>query len=66
MADIKGFSFYKSYYDCLEDLDKKDKYEVLEAILDYVFKNKKPKFKGIKKTIILLKEKHEVKSLSCV
>lgn len=56
MADIKGFSFYKSYYDCLEDLDKKDKYEILEAMLDYVFKNKKPKFKGIKKTIWTLIE----------
>ncbi len=56
MADIKGFSFYKSYYDCLEDLEKKDKYEILEAMLDYVFKNKKPKFKGIKKTIWTLIE----------
>lgn len=56
MADIKGFSFYKSYYDCLEDLDKKDKYEILEGMLDYVFKNKKPKFKGIKKTIWTLIE----------
>lgn len=51
MGEIKGFSFYKSYYDCLQDLDKKDQYEMLDAMLDYVFRNKKPKLKGIKKTI---------------
>ena len=51
MGEIKGFSFYKSYYDCLQDLDKKDQYEMLDAMLDYVFKHKKPKLKGIKKTI---------------
>lgn len=56
MTEIKGFSFYKSYYECLEDLEKKDKYEVIEAMLDYVFKNKKPKFNGIKKTIWTLIE----------
>ena len=42
--------------DCLDsllcqDLDKKDQYEMLDAMLDYVFRNKKPKLKGIKKTI---------------
>ena len=51
MGEIKGFSFYKSYYDCLQDLEKKDQYEMLDAMLDYVFKSKKPKLKGIKKTI---------------
>ena len=51
MGEIKGFTFYKSYYDCLQDLDKKDQYEMLDAMLDYVFRNKKPKLKGIKKTI---------------
>lgn len=56
MASIKGFSFYKSYYDCLEDLNKEDRNEILNAILDYVFKDKKPKFKGIKKTIWTLIE----------
>lgn len=56
MADIKAFSFYKSYFDCLEDLEDKDRNEVLNAILNYVFKDKKPKFKGIKKTIWTLIE----------
>lgn len=56
MANIKAFSFYKSYYDCLEDLEKDDKYEIIEAILKYVFEDKKPKLKGIKKTIWTLIE----------
>ena len=56
MANIKAFSFYKSYYDCLEDLEKDDKYEIIEAILKYVFEDKKPKFNGIKKTIWTLIE----------
>ena len=56
MASIKAFSFYKSYYDCLEDLEKNDKYEIIEAMLKYVFEDKKPKFKGIKKTIWTLIE----------
>lgn len=56
MGIIKGFSFYKSYYDCLEDLNQEDRNEMLNAILDYVFKDKKPKFKGIKKTIWTLIE----------
>lgn len=51
MGEIKGFSFYKSYYDCFEDLEKNDRHEMIDAMLDYVFKNKKPKLKGIKKTI---------------
>ena len=56
MSNIKAFSFYKSYFDCLEDLEEKDRNEVLNAILNYVFKDKKPKFKGIKKTIWTLIE----------
>ena len=56
MSEIKGFSFYKSYFDCLEDLDEKDRNEILNAMLNYVFKNKKPKLKGIKKTIWTLIE----------
>lgn len=51
MGEIKGFSFYKSYYDCFEDLNKEDRHEMIDAMLDYVFKSKKPKLKGIKKTI---------------
>ena len=56
MTNVKGFSFYKSYYDCLEDLEQNDKNEIVNAMLDYVFKDKKPRFKGIKKTIWTLIE----------
>ena len=37
MVDIKGFSFYRSYYDCLIELEEKDRNELLNAILEYVF-----------------------------
>ena len=56
MVDIKGFSFYRSYYDCLIELEEKDRNELLNAILKYVFEDKKPKFSGIKKTIWVLIE----------
>lgn len=56
MAEIKGFSFYRSYYECLQDLEKNDRIEIINAMLEYVFDNKKPKFKGVKKTIWTLIE----------
>ena len=56
MSVVKGFTFFKSYYECLEDLETEDKNEVLNAILDYVFKDKKPRFKGTKKAIWTLIE----------
>lgn len=56
MADIKKFSFFKSYYESLKDLEKDDRNEIVNAILEYVFDDKKPKFRGIKKTIWTLIE----------
>jgi hypothetical protein len=56
MAEIKGFSFYRSYYECLKDLDKETQNELLQAMLKFVFENKKPKFSGLKKTIWTLLE----------
>lgn len=56
MANIKKFSFFKSYYESLKDLEKDDKNEIINAILEYVFEDKKPKFRGIKKTIWTLIE----------
>lgn len=56
MAEIKSFTFFKSYYDCLEDLKKEDRFELLIAMIDYVFYDKKPNFRGIKKTIWTLIE----------
>lgn len=56
MANIKKFSFFKSYYESLKDLEKDDRNEIINAILEYVFDDKKPKFRGIKKTIWTLME----------
>ena len=56
MANIKKFSFFKSYYESLKDLEKDDKNDIINAILEYVFEDKKPKFRGIKKTIWTLIE----------
>ena len=54
MNDINGFTFYKSYYECLCDLNQKDKEQILYAILEYVFEDKEPKFTGFKNTIWVL------------
>lgn len=62
MANIKCFSFFKSYYESIKDLEKNDKNDIINAILEYVFEDKKPKFKGIKKTIWVLIEPNLNKS----
>ena len=51
MNNIKGFTFYKSYYESLKDLKEKDKKDIINAMLDYVFEDKIPKFSGIKKIV---------------
>ena len=58
MNNLKGFTFFKSYYECLQDLDEKTQNEILKSILEYMFEDKKPKLKGIKKTIWTLIEPH--------
>ena len=42
MNEIKSFTFYKNYYELLDNLPTKDKRKMLEIIVDYVFKNKEP------------------------
>jgi hypothetical protein len=54
--EIKGFTFYKSYYKSLKNLKEKDKKDIINAMLEYVFEDKKPNFKGIKFTIWTLIE----------
>ena len=56
MNKIKGFTFYKSYYESLKNLKEKDKKDIINAMLEYVFEDKKPNFKGIKFTIWTLIE----------
>lgn len=47
MNEIKSFTFYKNYYDLLDNLPQKNKRKMLEIIVDYMFKNKEPD--GLKK-----------------
>ena len=54
MNSINGFTFYKSYYECLTGLEQKDKEQILYAILEYVFEDKEPTFDDFKKTIWIL------------
>lgn len=60
--DIKAFSFYKSYYEALKEMPEKDKKDVIFAMINYVFENKKPKLKGVNKVIWTLIEPNLDKS----
>lgn len=60
--DIKAFSFYKSYYEALKEIPEKDKKDVIFAMINYVFENKKPKLKGLNKVIWTLIEPNLDKS----
>lgn len=51
MNNIKGFTFYKSYYESLKNLKEKDKKDIINAMLEYVFEDKIPNFSGTKKII---------------
>ena len=42
MKEIKSFTFYKNYYELLDNLPTKDKRKMLEIIVDYVFKDIEP------------------------
>ena len=47
MNDIKGFTFYKNYYDVIKYLDDKDKLTLLNAIFEYIFEDKEPILEGL-------------------
>ena len=42
MNEIKSFTFYKNYYELLDNLPTKNKRKMLEIIVDYVFKDREP------------------------
>ena len=42
MNEIKSFTFYKNYYELLDNLPTKNKRKMLEIIVDYVFKDIEP------------------------
>ena len=62
MANIKAFSFYRSYYEALKEVPEKDKKDVIFAMINYVFENKKHKLKGVNKVIWTLIEPNLDKS----
>jgi hypothetical protein len=51
MNDITGYTFFKSYHECLIELDIEDKKDILNAIDNYIFEDIEPTFTGIKKAI---------------
>lgn len=42
MNEIKSFTFYKNYYDLLDNLPVEDKRLMLEVIVDYIFRDVEP------------------------
>ena len=60
--NIKAFSFYRSYYEALKEIPEKDKKDIIFAMINYVFEDKKPKLKGINKVIWTLIEPNLDKS----
>ena len=51
MNDVKGFTFFQSYYEALKDLSIEDRKDIINAILEFVFEDKEPVFTGPNKTI---------------
>ena len=56
MNKIKTFTFFRSYYEALNELSDKDKKALLVAIVDYIFADITPEFKGTKKSVWTLIE----------
>jgi len=46
MNEIKSFTFLRSYAEAMEELNNKEKKDFLLAIVEYVFYDKSPSFKG--------------------
>lgn len=51
MQNIDRFTFFSSYHEATKELSDRDRKLILVAIIDYVFENKTPEFKGAKKSI---------------
>lgn len=58
MNKIEGFTFFKSYHEALKELCDRDKKTLLVAIVNYIFDDITPDFKGNKKCIWSLIEPH--------
>ena len=54
MSTNEGLIFYKSFFEAIETLPKREQLEIYRAIPDYVFNEKEPNLKGMQKTIWVL------------
>jgi len=44
---VKGFNFFRTYYELIRYLPSKDRLRMYDAMLDYVFEDKEPVFNGL-------------------
>lgn len=51
MSELKGFSFYRNYYELVKYLPNEDRLELYDAIFKYMFDNKEPTLNDLKKGI---------------
>ena len=51
MNDLKQFPFYRNYYEIIKYLSPKDKIQLYDAILEYMFEDKEPELKELLKGI---------------
>lgn len=51
MEDIQGFTFYRNYYEIIKYLPTKDRLQLYDAILQYMFESKEPELKDLLKGI---------------
>ena len=51
MNNINGFTFYRNYYEIIKYLPNKEKMQLYDAILGYMFEDKEPELKELLKGI---------------
>lgn len=51
MEEVKAFTFYRNYYEIIKYLPMKDKVQLYDAILEYMFEDKEPELKELLKGI---------------
>jgi hypothetical protein len=54
MNDIKGYTFFKSYYECLRGINEEEAKELCWEINKYIFENIEHNFDGVKRSICIL------------
>ncbi len=51
MEEVKSFTFYRNYYEIIKYLPTKEKAQLYDAILEYMFEDKEPELKELLKGI---------------